>query len=293
MNLNNNNICPFAWYTDPKYRNHNRPYYRGSGWALIAPLYSLPPFQILRTTALGDAITNITLTSVATGATFDLTGSLPASGFNVQQFTPANQDPYDLLVYSGATIEELPTPEGLYEATMTDGTNTWYSERFQMRAYVDDLVKIEYWHITPFEVVGHHISYEAPYKNIVYFDSYINKPEYIEEEEVEKRDGYELPIYLLSKKTYRIIGLLLPEYLCDALRFLWMHSYVTISYNGIDYVTDRVRVIFGDWQLRGNICEAVIEFDTDTVATETGIILDELDGGDYDQTDYNDDYLKL
>lgn len=294
MSTSNNNYSILPWYDDARYQNHRKTYAFGQVFPLIAETYKLPCFQVFRTTALTNPITSVTLRRLETGDEFEISGALTIAGLEVQSFTPTGSDAYDLIVYPGidAMTDVGPWPEGMYECVMTDGTNTWYSERFCWKNDVSKYIKISYWHDVPFSVPRHHISYRDPFKSFCYLNSQINRPNYIEEDESEEKDGYLFPIYQISKKRYRILGLLLPEYLCDALRLVWMHHYVTVQWDGITYTVDDIRFIFdSEWEEQGNLCKVVVEFHTDTVVTQTGFIKDENDGGDYDQTDYNDDYL--
>lgn len=284
---NNNNTSILAWYSAQSYQQHRKSYAQGQVWPLVCEHYKLPPFQVKRDTLVATPISSLVITHIDTNATYDITGAITTAGLNIQAFTG-----YDLVVYPAQTaMTDITFPEGQYDAVMTDGTNTWYSERFFMRAYVADLIKIDFWHNTPFAVPDYHISYSDPFRNFVYLNSEVNRPEYVEEEEVEERDGHVFPIFMTSYKLFRIVGVVLPEYMCDVLRLAWMHTNVTVYSDGITYNTDSFRVIFDEWSKPGHLCPITIEFRTDTVVTKTGYVEDENDGGDYDQTDYNNDHL--
>lgn len=292
MSTSNNNYSILPWYDDQRYQNHRKTYAYGQVFPLIAKRNLLPCFQVVRFDQLMAPITEFILIALEDGSEYDITADILGSGLQVQSFSPADGDPYDLIVYPGTTaMGALNMLEGMFEARMSDGSNTWYSERWCCKNDVSKYIKLSYWHDVPFQVPLHHISYVEPFYSFVYLDSLINKPEYFEQQEVEERDGYVFPIYQISKKTFRIVGLALPEYLCDALRLVWMHHYVEIYYDGIKYTVDDIRVIFGDWVSQGHLCGVSIEFHTDTVVTQTGFIKDENDGGDYNQADYNDDFL--
>lgn len=291
---NNSNTNILAWYPDQRYQQHRKSYAQGQVWPLISKQYRLPPFQVYREHLATSPITSLILTHIGTGVTYEIVSYIYTSGLNIQEFSPAGVTAYDLIVNPGLTdMTDISLPEGMYDAVMTDGTNTWYSERFYMKGYVDNLVKINYWHRTPFTIPLGHISYADPFYNFIYLPlpCEVNRPKIEEEEEVEDRDGFKFPIYMVSKKVFRIVGLLLPEYLFDALRLVWMHTDVTVEFDGIEYVTDSFRIIFDDFEKPGHLCPVTIEFYTDTVVTKTGYITEEDDGGDYDQTDYNDDHL--
>lgn len=287
-----NNISILPWWSDQAYQQHRKSYAQGQVYPLICKTQRLPPFQVYRTHLAASPITSLVITHIDTGIQYTITAEIVIAGLNIQEFSPAGETAYDLIVYPGLIdMTDITLPEGQYDAEMTDGTNTWYSERFYMRSYLDDLIKIEYWHNSPFQVPGHHISYTSPFKNFVYLNSEVNRPRYEEEEVVVERDGYTFPIYMISKKVFRIVGVLLPEYLCDALRLVWMHTNVTVYFNGITYTTDSFRIIFDEFEKPGHLCPISIEFTTNTVVTQTGFVEDQNDGGDYDQTNYDDSHL--
>lgn len=292
MSTSNNNYSILPWYDAVSRQNHRKSYAQGQVWPLISKINRLPCFQIYRealgTPGVPDPITTFTITHIESGTVYNI---LATSGLGIEQYSPPNLTAYDLIVYTGQYDAPGTFKEGQYEGVISDGTNTWYSERFFMRSYLGDLIKISYWHDVPFLVPLHHISYREPFYNFLYLNSEINRPAYPEEEEVVERDGYRFPIFQVSKKTFRIVGLLLPEFMCDALRLLWMHHYCTVEFDGITYYPDSIRVIYGEWEKPGHLCGVTIEFVTDTVATQTGFIKNANDGGDYDQTDYNDDHL--
>ena len=292
MTNNNTSILPF--FDSQIYQQHRKSYAQGQVWPLIAKAQRLPPFQVPRYDNLGELnlVTSFVVTHIDTGVQYDITANIIAAGLEIQSYAPTGVDPYDLIVYPGLTdITDVTLPDGQYDAVMSDGTTTWYSERYCSFGYVDDLVKLTYWHTRPFPANGYHISYRNPFKNFVYLQSEVNRPKYEEEEVVVERRGYRFPIQMTSKKVFRIVGLLLPEFMCDALRLVWMHTNVTIEFNGVTYVTDSCRVIFDDFEKPGHLCPAVIEFVTDTVVTESGFVEASDNAGDYNQTDYNDDHL--
>ena len=292
---NNSNTNILAWYPDQRYQQHRKSYAQGQVWPLVALHYTLPPFQVYREHLEATAITSLIITHIQTSTQYNVTLTMiNDGGLNIQEFSPSGQTASDLIVYPGLVqMTDVSLPEGQYDAVMTDGTNTWYSERFYMTAYVGNLVKINYWHRTPFTLPEGHISYADPYYNFIYLPlpCEVNRPRIEEEEEIEERDGHKFPIYMISKKVFRIVGLLLPEYLFDALRLVWMHTDVTVEFDGIEYTTDSFRIIYDDFEKTGHLAPVTIEFTTDTVVTATGYIEEENDGGDYDQTDYNDDHL--
>lgn len=295
MAYTNNNTSVLPWYPDQRYQQHRKSYAQDQVWPLVCLTQRMPPFQIYRETLVASPITSCILTHIGTNATYDVTSTIVADGqLNIQAFSPTGLTAYDLIVYPGlVNFTDITTPEGMYEATITDGTNTWYSERFYMKSNLDKHVKISYWHNVPFDIPLSHISYVSPFYNFIHLPLPIevNRPKYEEEETVVERDGYRFPIYMTSKKVFRIVGLLLPEYMADAMRLIWMHTNVTVEFDGLTYPTDSFRVIFEEFEKPGHLCPVTIEFTTNTVVTAVGYVEDANDGGDYDQTDYNDDHL--
>ena len=298
MSYKNNNAFPLAWYDEPAQQNHRKRYAFGQVWPLIAQNKRLPTFQYKRDTSLGEDLSVFILKNIATGVEVDILPQIVAAGLEIASYNPVDGSPaYDLIKYPGLLPIDITTPEGMYEARMgwaydTGQAMTKYSERFCIRYDTLDLIQVSWWHDQPFRLnlANGHISYADPYYNFMFFEGEIQRPEYPLEEEAINRDGYKFPIYQVSKKTFRIPTLLCPEYITDALRLIELHHHVIIEQYGVIYEVDDIKITFGKWLDQGNLCPVSIEFHTDTVVQTAGIVTPSNEGGDYDQTDYDESH---
>ena len=93
------------------------------------------------------------------------------------------------------------------------------------------------------------------FRNVLYLQADIAKPEYPFEEEGETRDGYFFPIKQISEKHYRF-SFLASEYLLDVMRFIRMADYAHIEKNGQIYKLDTF-LITPDWEDNGDVAAVV------------------------------------
>ena len=162
---------------------------------------------------------------------------------------------------------------GQYYAVMSDGTNTWYSEVFTVVQDLEGYLKLEWWDNQDFIMDAGAIIYkyrppraeiDFQFKNVLYLDSNLAKPEYPFEEEGETRDGYFFPIKQISEKRYRF-KFFASEYLLDVMRFIRMADNAQITYHGQTYNLDTF-LITPQWEDNGDVASVEAEFDTATVA---------------------------
>ena len=197
--------------------------------------------------------------------------SLPslASAVSVVEF--AERD-YDVLVYPASNVLEETIGEGIHRMSMTDGTDTWYSEQFTVVKDITPYLKLEWWDDTDLTTDFGCVVYSAvPFRNVLYLSSELAMPEYTFEEEGEDREGYFFPSFKLSEKTYRFTAVV-PEYLADAMRIARLSDHVQ--------VTDRYGRIYDcdtfsfelEWQEQGLLASVDAEFQTDTVIKHCGIV---------------------
>ena len=166
---------------------------------------------------------------------------------------------------------------GQYYAEITDGDNTWYSEVFTVVEDLDAYLKIEWWDNDDFIMDAGAIVYkynsptyplDMQFKNVLYLQSDIAKPEYNFEEEVENRDGYAFPIKQISEKRYRF-KFFASEYLLDVMRLIRMADHIKITYRGQEYYPDSF-LITPQWEDNGAVASVEGEFNTATVAKKLG-----------------------
>ena len=132
------------------------------------------------------------------------------------------------------------------------------------------------------------IVYTNPaFKNVLYLQSDLAKPEYPFEEEGETRDGYFFPTKQISEKRYRF-NFLASEYLLDVMRFIRMADYAEIEYHGQRYSLDTF-LITPEWEDNGDVAAVEAVFDTATVAKKIGLGYIKTQRGDFND-DFNNDF---
>lgn len=280
----NNNLFPLPWYDSLERQNHRRDYAFGNVFPLITPDRKLLPFQIRRNTR-SNGITKLVLRNLQGQQIADIRSQMIETGLQIKRF---QSEGYDLIIYTGNLPMAITTHEGLYYAEMSDGVQTWYSEVFDIVRTVDEYMMIEWWDEQPLYYEGGHIEYDgSKYKNRVYLQTQVGKPEYNFEEDGEDRDGYFFPEKQVSEKVYKFT-FLAPEYLCDAMRIIRMSDHVEITSRGEKYNADSF-LITPEWQQQGDLAAVEAEFETDTVIKKIGRAQAVTIKGDFNN-DYNNDY---
>lgn len=281
----NNNLSVLPFYTDINQQNHRLSYAFGAIYPLFAPANFLLPFQIMRATR-GNAISRVRLYDKNGALVQDITQYMKDVGLQIVRFSNLG---YDVIVFPA----NLPLPinqfDGVYYLTLSDGVQTWYSEMFTVVQDVKPYLKIEWWDAENFVFDSGQIVYQNPaFKNVLYLNTELGKPEYQFNEEVETRDGYFFPEKQISEKTYKCTTLA-PEYLCDVMRFIRMADYVRITDKyGRIYNADSF-LITPKWQTQGDLASVEIEFETNTVAKKIGRGLIMQTKGDFNK-DFNNDF---
>lgn len=262
----NSNILPLAFYDSLGKQNANKWYAYGQSACMPYPVGELPPFQILRSRT-GAAISSASLVRVSDGSTTNVLTEMQLKGLEVLQ--PDGED-VDIILYP-STINLDYSTFGDHYLALSDGTNTWYSERFCFVDGTARLIRIEWFHGEDFCVPGGLVRYRAPYKNRVYLPTDIGKPVYEYTEEVVERDGRNFPVKQVSVKRFKF-NVVLPEYLIDALRLVPLHDFVEV-YNyrdGRTYAVDEIEMQDPAWEDFGDLADVTFEFTTDTVVVNAG-----------------------
>lgn len=171
----------------------------------------------------------------------------------------------DYIVHKG---EETALLEGFTDKMyleLSDGIDTWYSAYF---GFCEPCMKIEWYDAEDFVFDAGAIAYSDGFKNEMYFNAEIGMPEYEFEEEVAERNGYQFPISQISYKKYKF-SILVPEEVCDAMRFIRLSDYVKITTSEGTYDATSF-LMTPTWQEQGYLAEVACEFTTDTVAKKIG-----------------------
>ena len=171
----------------------------------------------------------------------------------------------DYIVHKG---EETAFLEGFTDKMyleLSDGIDTWYSAYF---GFCEPCMRIEWYDVEDFLFDAGAIAYSDGYKNEMFFDAEIGMPEYEFEEEVAERNGYQFPISQISYKKYKFT-LLVPEEVCDVMRFIRLSDHIRISTKNETYEATSF-LMTPTWAEQGYLAEVACEFTTDTVAKKIG-----------------------
>lgn len=283
MTPNNNfNVLPF--YSSIAEQNHRKFYAYGNIYALIAPNNKFLPFQIVRPT-IANAITTVSLYKIGQGIGINLLSDAVSAGLHITAFAEG----YDLIINDSVlSFPEVVLTPAQYYIRIQDGVNNWYSEVFTVVNDLTPYLKLEYSDPYRISYTGGHIDYTSPYKNYLYIQTEIGKPEYPFEELAQDRDGHIFIEKQISEKKYAF-QFIAPEYLCDALRIVRMHSYVNIYFKGKQYSVESI-IFDPKWKEQGDLAVVEVEFQCDTVVKKIGRgVAFSQDGGDFNH-DYSSDF---
>ena len=284
----NNNLSVLPWYTSIEQQNARKWWVYNRVYPLFTPAMYMLPFQILRTHRTGTTISSFrvyTKTGVLVG---NFTQAIRDAGITIKQFTSLG---YDVIVFGGQTPVFTQFANGQYYAMISDGTQTWYSEIFTVVNDILPYLKITWWDNQDFTMDSGTIVYKyadgMQFRNVLYLQADIAKPDYQFEEEGETRDGYLFPTKQVSEKRYRF-NFLASEYLLDVMRFIRMADYAEIEYHGQHYSLDTF-LITPEWEDNGDVAAVEAVFDTATVAKKIGLGYIKAQRGDFND-DFNNDY---
>ena len=278
----NNNLSVLPWYSSIEQQNARKWWVYGRVYPLFTPAGYVLPFQVTvphtdTTTTfrflLYDANTNEMVSN--------LTLSFIDAGLKTKKIAALG---YDILVYPGVLPVITSILNGRYYLTaLINGVNYW-SEIFTVVNDIQPYLKITWWDLADFTMDAGTIVYTNPaFKNVLYLQSDLAKPEYVFEEEGENRDGYFFPTKQISEKRYRF-NFLASEYLLDVMRFIRMADFAEIEYHGQTYSLDSF-LITPEWEDNGDVAAVEAIFETATVAKKIGLGYIKAQRGDF-----NDDF---
>ena len=285
----NNNLSVLPWYTSIDQQNARKWWVYGRVYPLFVPAGFMLPFQIMRPHNASAGVAGFRVYTKDGIFVGDFTQNLRDAGIGIKMFASLG---YDVWIFGGQFPMFSQIDNGQYYAVFTDSQgNTWYSEIFTVVNDIQPYLKIEWWDVEDFTMDAGTIVYKyaggTQFKNALYLQADIAKPEYPFDEEGETRDGYFFPIKQISEKHYRFM-FLASEYLLDVMRFIRMADYAYITKNGQQYKLDTF-LITPDWEDNGDVASVEAEFDTATVAKKIGRGYIQPSGGDFNN-DYNDDF---
>ena len=281
----NNNLSVLPFYENPQELSNERTYAYGEVYPLYTPLGSVPPFQILMPHG-SETIANVYLRKYGEeeSEATDIEQAMTDSGLRIARYTS-----YDIVIYPSVAPAGITTEEGRQQVIIElSGGGKLYSDWFTVVADMSAYLQIQWWDIADLVMDGTRIAYAAGFKNVLWLNTQLGKPEYEFEEEGETRDGYFYPEKMISDKKYKCV-ILAPEYLCDVMRFIRMSDYVIVQDRyGHNYRCDTF-LCTPKWETQGDLASVEIEFTCETVAKKVGrgYIAENL--GDFND-DYNNDF---
>ena len=281
--MKNNNLSPLPFYRDINEQNHRKSYAYGAVYPLYCPLGSMPPFQVIIPHG-SVTVSQAMLIDYGTGNGVDITSEMNDSGLQIVRFAAFN---YDVIVYPAIAPFIISNKEGRYYLVMTLSDNTMlFSDIFTLIGDTSGYLMIQWWDNSDLVMDGCRIVYSTGYRNTLWIQSQLGKPDYEFEEEGETRDGYFFPEKMISQKRYKC-HMMASEYLCDVMRFIRLSDFIFIlDQNSVMYQCDTF-LFTPEWQEQGDLASVEIEFTCDTVAKKVGRYIAELPNFN---NDYNNDY---
>lgn len=284
----NNNLSVLPWYTTIDQQNARKWWVYDRVYPLFTPAGFMLPFQIIRSHLPGTTVASFRVYKADGTLVGDYTSNILQQGITVKSFPLLG---YDVIVYGSQSPVFPSMQNGQYYAVIDDGTVLWYSEIFTVVNDISPYLKIEWWDENDFTMDAGTIVYKysngTQFKNVLYLQADIAKPEYKFDEEGENRDGYFFPIKQISEKQYRF-AFYASEYLLDVMRFIRMADFAEITKNGQRYSLDTF-LITPEWEDNGDVAAVEAEFNTATVAKKIGLGYIKAQRGDFND-DFNNDF---
>ena len=286
----NNNLSVLPFYESSQYQNARKWWTYGRVYPLFCPAGFLLPFQVI-TEHVANAIIQIAYLFDANNninPVADLTTKV-RNATTKKEFANLG---YDVWVFPGQLPVINSLHNGRYYLHLQIGYGstiiTRISEIFTVVNDIQPYLKITWWDLSDFTMDAGTIVYTSPaFKNVLYLQSDLAKPEYPFEEEGETRDGYFFPTKQISEKRYRF-NFLASEYLLDVMRFIRMADFAEIEYHGQRYSLDTF-LITPEWEDNGDVAAVEAVFDTATVAKKIGLGYVKMQRGDFND-DFNNDF---
>lgn len=256
------NVFTLNWEKDKRYRHGLKWYAYGHDYPIICPVGQIPSFQLPLEN--DDHVTAFYVTNLQTGVKTDIIQQLVTFGIGIHNRSEGFQLEYNS-IFPISGFEST-----YYELEMIQGDTTWYSEVLQFVNVweLDRMIKIEYSNAEKLCYDGGAMYYENGFKNWVYIDSTIAKPERKIQERVKEVNGRIFPLQQVTWKEHRFTSHF-PEFLIDALSLITLHDFVTIKHEGKEFNVSRFLSTI-EWEDRGDIAVFDASFRTDTVISNNG-----------------------
>ena len=185
----NNNLSVLPFYEDDNEQLHNRSYAYGDIYPLYTPMGTVPPFQIIKESYLGASVTSAVLKKSNGETVGSILSELNAAGMLYMPFPD-----YDIIAYPSSSPAGLTSAEGQYYIQLgTSDGKTFYSDVFTVVGQTGGFIAIQWWDIEDLQMDGGRIVYKnggVEFRNTLWLQTQLGKPEYTFNEEGETRDGY-------------------------------------------------------------------------------------------------------
>ena len=280
----NNNLGVLPFYADIDEQNHRRSYAYGQVYPLYTPMGSVPPFNFV-IPHVSATISTVRVYRLWNNSYYDVKSTMTARGLQKVNYSSRG---YDVIEYPSIAPHNITKDEGQHylRITLSNGA-VYYSDIFTVVGDLSGFLCLTWYDLQDFVMDDACIAYGSGYRNTLYLNTQLGKPEYEFNEEGETRDGFFFPEKQISEKKYKC-NILAPEYLCDVMRFIRLSDIVEVlDQYGHRYNADTF-LITPKWETQGDLASVEIEFTCDTVAKKIGFaVTGNL--GDYNN-DYNNDY---
>lgn len=285
----NCNISVLPFYKSKDLWNSRKWYAFGRRYKLLCPANRLLPFQF--TVPSGDGTPEVTALESYDADTgemdsgMDYLSMFAGNGGNVTDYSDEYGSSSNVVFPSAGTHDAMPL--GWRYLKMTVGGEDYYSEEFcVVPSDMYGTTLVEWGNADDITMTGSVIKADAgndiPFVNMLYLEAAdVSRPEYLFEEEIQRRNGFDFPERQLSEKRYRFTCLL-PEYVLDAFRAAPMADMLRVTdRHGLSYQVDHMSFDV-EWTDGGDLAIVTVEFETDTAIFKVG-------RGQF--ADYNNDYL--
>ena len=279
----NNNFSVLPWYRSIDEQNAKKWWVYGRVYPLFTPAGFMPTWQIYTEQSNYALLFDIINANTGEQVVRISSSNFASYGITRKDFSDG------MMVWSYPAIVPIANEmeNGRYYIHFYMDEYDLISDVFTVVNDIQPYLKLEWWDEADFVMDAGVIAYDGTFRNILYLDSNIAKPEYPFEEEGESRDGYFFPIKQISEKRYRF-NFLAPEYLLDVLRFVRMADHVQVTKGNNTYSVDTI-LLTPEWQADGDLAVVSTEFDTATVAKKIGVGYIRALRGDFND-DFNNDF---
>lgn len=234
------------------------------------PLNQVPSFSWGRDVT-GNQIVYFRLYNCETDSISDITAEIKAAGLRIEVNSDGTRE--NIVYPATVKILGISLTAGFYYAIMSDGLNTWYSERFNMMnpTELGQHMKISYCHGDPIKYGnnGDLLEYRDGFMNTVYYKSLIRLPSYQLQTVGDERQSIEFYSQKVAYKqyTFQIRG---PEYMFDTLMAIQVHDKIEIESEGIYYRAYNFVLSDPDWDNGvGDIGTASVTFRANAIAIQS------------------------